>query len=438
MRRSAPARAPLRPASESALDNDLHDLRTAVGALTAGDWGACLAGGGPIGRLEEALASRIGMRFALAVSSGTVALELALRACGVGLGDEVILSAYDWGATAGAVLRLGAIPVFADIDPGTYTLDPACVTAQVTRRTKAVVVTHLFGNPADMTALLALARRAGLALIEDAAHALGATCDGRPVGSMGSVACASLGWGKVVSGGEGGVLLTNDAAVYESAAFHSQHPLGQLLRTGRVGPLGELSGNGRIHPVAALLALRHLSTLDRRIAERRVNCERLSAGLLGVPGVRPPVVTAGAVPAYHRYSPTFAPDTVPGVTRQEYASALLAEGVPVTTGFIARPLHLHEVFRMRSYGRDGWPWRQTGSRRQYHQGDCPVAEARCFDVGLGVEGRWEAEGTSRIDALLLAWRKVASDLTSRGATRPRGQKPARRRGMEGKPARTTR
>jgi len=420
----------------TSLDGDLHELRTAVGALTAEDWRACLAGGGPIARLEAALASRTGARYALAVASGTVALELALRAWGVDLGDEVILSTYDWGATAGAVLRLGAIPVFADIDPNTYTMDPASVAALVTRRTRAIVVTHLFGNPADMASLAALARRPGLVLIEDASHALGASYDGRPVGSLGRVACASLGWGKVVSGGEGGVLLTDDDAVYENAAFFSQHPLGQLSRTGRVGPLGELSGNGRIHPVAALLALRHLSTLDQRLGERRSNCERLSAGLLGVPGVRPPMAATGAVPAYHRYSPAFVPDTVAGVTRQEYVSALLAEGVPVTTGFIARPLHLNEVFRRRSYGRGGWPWRQAGSKRLYRRGDCPAAEARCLAVGLGVEGRWEGDGTSRIDALLLAWRKVTSNLTSRAAIPPRGQKSAVRLRRGCKPAQT--
>jgi len=403
-------------------DRDLHDLRTAVNALTPDEWRACLAGGGPIAELEAAVAAHAGARHALAVSSGTVALELGLRACGVGFGDEVILSAYDWGASAGAILRLGAIPVFGDIDPDTYSLDPAGVTARVTSATRAVIVTHLFGNPADMASLGAAARRAGLSLIEDASQALGATYEGRPVGSLGTVGCASLGWGKVVSGGEGGVLMTNDPAVFESAVFHSQHPLGQLSRTGHVGPLGELSGNCRIHPIAALLALRHLATLKQRVAERRAIGERLSAGLMDIPGVRAPMITTDAGHAYHRYSPTFVPDGLPGLTRDEYVAALVAEEVPVTTGFIARPLHLHDVFRRRSYGRDGWPWRHTGSRRQYRRGDCPMAEARCFERGLGVENRWDSpNGPAWVDTLLPAWRRIAFALTSRPASRRRGQ-----------------
>lgn len=387
-------------------EEELQALKVATDGISEADWRACLMGGGPIRALEQTVADRLGVSFALALASGTVALEVALRACQVGFGDEVILSPYDWGAAAGAVLRLGAIPVFGDIEPRSYTLDPASVLACLTRRTKAIVVTHIFGHPAEMEELSAIAHRSGCVLIEDGAQALGSSYRGRPVGALGRAACFSLGWGKVISGGEGGLLVTDDEGLYERAVFWSQHPFGQLARTGSVGPWGELAGNGRIHPVAAAIALQHLGDLERRLAERRANCARLSRGLEGVPGIRPVAARADVDHAYHRYSPTFVPEEVEGISRDVYVSALAAEGVPIGAGFIERPLHLHPVFRRRSYGGKGWPWRQAGSTRHYRPGTCPVAEARCFDVGLGIGSQWDGVPSAWIDEVLTAFRKV--------------------------------
>jgi dTDP-4-amino-4,6-dideoxygalactose transaminase len=170
------------------------------------DWPQTPAGGAPIRKIEELLSEYVGGR-ALAVGSGTVALEVALRAAGVGPGDEVVLPAYDWGAAAGAVLRCGAQPVFADVDAVRATLDPASLKARITRRTVAVVVTHWAGCPADLDAILAVARSRGLFVIEDCAQALGARYQGRPVGSFGDAAVFSFGWGKLVCAGEGGAVV---------------------------------------------------------------------------------------------------------------------------------------------------------------------------------------------------------------------------------------
>jgi len=387
-------------------------VQKAVAQACSGDWSSlsALAGGEPVRALEAAFAQRVGLRFALALSSGTVALEVALRACDIGPGDEVVLSPYDWGAAVGAVLRVGAIPVFGDIDPLTYTLDPESVTTCVTPRTKALVVTHLFGHPAAMAPLLEIARRHGLLVIEDCAQALGARYQGRSVGTFGAFGCFSLGQGKLVSGGEGGILVTDDERLFEQALFWSQHPLRQLADAGRIGPLGNLALNGRIHPLAAGIASVQLPSLERRLQERRANCESLSKGLAGMPGLRPVFVAPGCESTYHRYSPTFVPEEVEGLSRDLYVAALAAEGVPIHQGFLRQPLHLHPVFQQRSYGRDGWPWRWVGSSRRYRPGDCPVAEARCARFELGLDADWGGERSVWITQVLEAFTKVAENL----------------------------
>lgn len=394
-------------------------VQEALAQACSGDWPSlsALSGGGPVRAFEAAFAQRLGVRFALALSSGTMALEVALRAAGIGLGDEVILSPYDWGAAVGAVLRLGAIPVFSDIDPVTYTLDPGSVATCVTPLTKVIVATHLFGHPAAMAPLLEVAQRHGLVVIEDGAQAVGARYRGQPVGTFGAFGCFSLGRGKLVTGGEGGVLTTNDERLYEEALFWSQHPFRQLADAGRIGPLGDLAFNGRIHPLAAAIASVHLHSLDRRLQERRANCEHLSKGLAGIPGLQPVFVASGCEPTYHRYSPTFVPEEVEGVSRDLYVAALAAEGVPIHQGFIRQPLHLHPVFHQRSYGRGGWPWRVVGSSRRYRPGDCPVAEARCAGFELGIDADWSGERSAWITQVLEAFTKVAEHRVALRASR---------------------
>jgi dTDP-4-amino-4,6-dideoxygalactose transaminase len=391
---------------------EAHAVQKAVARACSGDWSSfsALAGGEPVRALEAAWAQRVGVGFALALSSGTLALEVALRACDIGPGDEVVLSPYDWGAAAGAVLRVGAIPVFGDIDPLTYTLDPESVRTCLTPRSKALVVTHLFGHPAAMAPLLEIARRHGLVVIEDCAQALGARYQGRSVGTFGAFGCFSLGQGKLVSGGEGGILVTDDERLFEQALFWSQHPLRQLADGGQVGSLGNLALNGRIHPLAAEIASVQLTTLERRLEVRRAKCELFSKGLAGIPGLRPVFVAPGCESTYHRYSPTFVPEEVEGVSRELYVAALAAEGVPIHLGFLREPLHLHSVFQLRSYGRDGWPWEWVGSSRCYRAGDCPVAEARCASFELGLDVDWGGEQPAWITQVLEAFTKVAENL----------------------------
>jgi len=354
-------------------------------------WAASLTGDGPIAELEAEMGRRLGTPYVLAVPSATMGLLIALRAAGVGPGDEVILSPYDWGAAAAAVQALGAEPVFADIHPETFTLDPAAVRRRRSPRARAVVVTHLFGHPGDLAALREAA--GGLALIEDAAQALGALYRGRPVGTWGDFGVFSLGVGKPLNAGEGGLLVAADAERYAAALGISQHP----LRHRRAGlPENPFALNGRMHPLAALLALLQLEGLEERLARRRAVAQQVGRVLAGLPGLQPPLEAPGCRHAFHRYSPTYRPEAWGGLPRRRVVAALQAEGIPIAEGPIGRPL----------------------PRRLGRPDRCPVAERRCareeLELALPAADPADPAFLRWLDAVAAAVERVHRRLVSGG------------------------
>jgi dTDP-4-amino-4,6-dideoxygalactose transaminase len=202
--------------------------------------------------LEQQFSDRLGVPYTIAVSSGTAALSVALAALGVASGDEVICPAYDWPSGVAAIRSLGAKPVFADIDPSSLTIDPASAVNCISGRSRAVLATHCFGIPADIPRLRMHLEPFDIPVVEDCAQALGASIDGQPVGSMGTAAAFSLGPGKPVDAGEGGLVVFQEEHHFRSAIRVGQHPVRQLLAGIESIHFGSL--NHRIHPVAALLA----------------------------------------------------------------------------------------------------------------------------------------------------------------------------------------
>ena len=188
------------------------DEQAAVAEVIASGW---ISQGPRVRAFEEAFAERVGAADAVATTSCTTALSLALHVSGVGPGDEVIVPSLSFIATANAVWHCGAQPVFADIDPRTYNLDPAAAERAITPRTKAIMPVHQVGLPADMDAFLELGERYGVAIVEDAACAIGATYKDRPIGSLGPLACFSLHPRKVITTGEGGMIAVTDPEVAE-------------------------------------------------------------------------------------------------------------------------------------------------------------------------------------------------------------------------------
>lgn len=232
-------------------------------------------------RFEQAFAEYVGARYALATSSGTGALHLALAALGIGPGDEVIVPDLTWVATANAVLYVGATPVFADVEPDTWCLDPASFEAAITERTRVVIPVHLYGHPARMDRILQIARRHNLCVVEDAAPAIGAEFQGRRVGALGDMGCFSFQGAKLLVTGEGGMLVTNSEALYRRA-----YALWDQGRTPGTFWINELGWKYKMSNLQAALGLAQLERVDGFIEAKREIFSWYAEGLSGVPHLR--------------------------------------------------------------------------------------------------------------------------------------------------------
>ncbi|MGQ0572015.1 MAG: DegT/DnrJ/EryC1/StrS family aminotransferase [Armatimonadota bacterium] len=304
-----------------------------VGALRSGHWGRTT------GHLNEEFERRFAVyqRAARAITcvNGTVALELALRAAGVGPGDEVIVPSYTFIATASAVLHLGATPVFVDIDPTTYSLDPQSAAGVLSSRTRAIIPVHLAGAPADMDGIAGIAAGPGIAVIEDAAQATGAEWRGRRVGAIGDLGTFSFQSTKVLTAGEGGAVVTNNPAYAEV--------VWSLQNVGRV-PGGEwyehhrLGWNLRMTEFQAAVLLAQMDRLDGQIALRAGNAARLDALLRKVDGIEPLATLSGVTRHPHYlYVFRYRPSAFGGLSKAQFIEALVAEGIPAMPGY--PPLH---------------------------------------------------------------------------------------------------
>ena len=257
--------------------------RAVVEVLRSGQ----LSLGPKLAQFEQAFAARVGAPLACAVSSGTAGLHLALRAVGVGAGDEVITSPFSFVASANAALYEGARPVFADIDPVTLNLDPEQTEAAITERTKAILPVHIFGYPAEMGAFEALAARHGLAIVEDACEALGARhADGRPVGGRGNPAVFGFYANKQMTTGEGGMIaLGEDPAM--KARIDSERNQGRAPDMGWLAH-DRLGFNYRLSEIACALGVAQLERLDELLAARVRLAHQYREALVHVRGVQPP------------------------------------------------------------------------------------------------------------------------------------------------------
>ncbi|HEY5375213.1 MAG TPA: DegT/DnrJ/EryC1/StrS family aminotransferase, partial [Polyangiaceae bacterium] len=253
--------------------------------------------GEEVAAFEREIASYLGVRHAVGVSSCTDALTIALSALGIGPGDEVITTPYTFFATTGAILRVGARPVFADIERVAFNLDPACVARAITARTRAILPVHLFGQAADMTALKALSRRHSLHLIEDAAQAFGATLHGQRVGGLGDFGCFSFYPTKNLGAfGDGGLITTNDDARADLARSLRSHGFGEKHHSHRLG------GNFRLDALQAAVLRVKLPYLEGFNARRRKNAQHyLEACAAPETDLQFPLELAGRRHVYHQF-----------------------------------------------------------------------------------------------------------------------------------------
>lgn len=371
--------------------------------LESTTWGS----DGPIERqFEKAFAARHDAIDAVTVANGTVSLLLCLRALGIRPGDQVIVPALTWSATATCVIEANGVPVFADVDPATYCVDPRSVEACVTSRTFAIVPVHLYSHMADVPALRRIAARHQLALIEDCAHAHGARWQGRSAGAIGDLGSFSFQSSKPMTAGEGGVITSRDKALLD--ACYSQKNCGRV-QAERGAPV--FGGNHRMTELQSALLIGQLARLDEQRERRDRNLEHLRRRL-ELPGVRllepQPEVTAR--PQY-RFSFAYDKAAANGLPLGRFVAAVRAEGIPVEHTYPA-------VYRNALYRTKDLSWYSPG-RSEPPMADCPQAE-RVSETGGFTLAHPALLGTHEdVEDVVLAFQKVlehadqAADLRSR-------------------------
>jgi dTDP-4-amino-4,6-dideoxygalactose transaminase len=315
-------------------------LTGAEGALVAEVIASGWVSQGPkVREFERAFAARVGAAEAVATTSCTTALQLALHVMGVGPGDEVIVPSLSFIATANSVWHCGATPVFADVDPRTYNLDPDAAERAISERTKAVMPVHQVGLPADMDRFLELGERHAIAIVEDAACAIGATYKGRPIGSMGPLACFSLHPRKVITTGEGGMITLDDAVIADRLRKLRAHAMdvSDLARHAAkdvvIERYPERGWNARMTDMQAQLGLCQLESLDWILERRRQLAERYSAAIAHIPSLDAPFEPEHSVRTWQSYCVRVNGHSPIG--RTELMRRLLHDGIPTRRGVMA-------------------------------------------------------------------------------------------------------
>lgn len=301
-----------------------------------------------INRFEQQFAAHLGTAHAIATSSCTGALHMGMAALGIGPGDEVILADTNWIASAAPIVHLGAKPVFVDIRPDSWCIDPAAAEAAITPRTKAILAVHLYGNLCDMEALLALGRRHGIPVIEDAAEAIGSQYQGRRAGSMGAFGSFSFHGTKTLTTGEGGMFVTQDAALYERVLTLSNH--GRARGQTRQFWPDEVGYKYKMSNLQAAIGCAQVERIEALIARKREIMQAYRQQLQGLPGVQlnpePPGTVIGA------WMPTVVFDEATGVTREALQQVFTEENVDARVFF--HPLSSLPMFEDCPANRNAW------------------------------------------------------------------------------------
>jgi dTDP-4-amino-4,6-dideoxygalactose transaminase len=367
-----------------------------LATLRSGNWGRL--DGPQVAEFERRFAGMHGCAHGIAVANGTIALRIALLAAGIESEDEVIVPPYTFVSTASAVVEANAVPVFADVELNTFNLDPARVETAITSRTRAMIPVHFGGHPADMDEMMAIARDHDLIVVEDAAHAHGATYRNRPAGSLGHLATFSFQSSKNLTSGEGGIITTNDDALAESCR--------SIQNCGRV-PGGKwyehhvISGNYRLGEFQGAVLNCQLDRLEEQTRTREGNGRYLASRLAALPGLEPQTRLESCTRhGYHlfllRIEPAF------GAPRAAVLRALEAEGVPCSAGY-GHALPDQPLFRKRAFG----PYLPGAAfELDYSAARCPNADLLCRDQSIWLEQSLLLGSREDMDDVARAFEKI--------------------------------
>ncbi len=365
--------------------------------LHSSKWGKL--NGPEVAEFEQRFAAMHGCKHGIGVVNGTVSLRIALLAAGIRAEDEVIVPTYTFFSTASAVVEANAVPVFVDIDLNTFNLDLQAVAAAITPRTRAIIPVHFAGQPADMQAIMALARKHKLVVIEDAAHAHGASYRNQPAGSIGHMASFSFQSSKNLTSGEGGLLTMNDDKL--AAACRSIHNCGRIP-TGIWYEHHVISGNYRLGEFQGAVLNAQLDRLETQTKTRNRNGQHLASRLAQLPGIHPQKRDADCTRhSYHLFMMRVERDTF-GAPRAAVIKALQAEGIPCSGGY-GLSLHHQPIFRNKAFG----PYLpKVFAKLNYQKTQCPNSDLICREQCIWLEHGIFLGPRSDIDDVARAFEKI--------------------------------
>lgn len=368
-------------------------------------------GGPKVKEFEAKCASYFDVKHAVTVNSWTSGLIAAVGAIGIQPGDEVIVTPWTMCASATAILHWNAIPVFADIDPNTFCIDPRSVEANITPFTKAIMAVDIFGQSADMDALMEIAKRHGLKVISDTAQAPGAQYKGKYAGTLADVGGFSLNYHKHIHTGEGGVLVTNDDEIAQRLQLIRNHAEAVVEGMGVTDLTNMVGYNFRLGEIECAMGITQLKKLYGFVDARANVANQLNERLADLKGLTTPLVSPGCSHAYYVYGMVLDTDLL-GVSRETLVRALQAEGVTgLTNGY--QNVHQFPIFQKKvAYGSQGFPWSSDICRREvsYAKGICPVAERLHDETFLGFAMCLHDLSDTDVDLIASAFHKVWGQL----------------------------
>ena len=351
-----------------------------------GCWDKDFYGGSKVKEFEEKCKEYFNVNHAITVNSWTSGLIAAVGAIGIEPGDEIIVTPWTMCASATAILHWNAIPVFADIDPDTFNIDPDSIVENITSQTKAIMAVDIFGLSCDVDALKKIAKKYNLKLILDTAQSPGALYNGKYAGTIGDIGGFSLNYHKHIHTGEGGIVVTNDDDLAQRVQLIRNHAEAVVGDMG-VKNLSNMVGyNFRLGEIESAIGIEQLNKLDRLAGSRQEAAKKLNQGLSEINGLTTPFVPEGLTHVYYIYALKIDPILL-GVSRNKIVEALIAEGVEGLSAGYAN-IHLLPMYQEKiAFGSSGFPWNAEFTKRDvdYSKGICPVAEDLQDNKYIGYE-----------------------------------------------------